>query len=85
MEYHNYVCSKCWHELGFKWVEGLKWKVFCSNPNCDGTGFHRKEWVKRQREEDLANYMEANFNLRDILFPDREKMTNDQILKELGF
>jgi len=84
----NYVCSKCWKPLGFSPVIGTnskKWKVFCTNKNCDGRGFHRKYWVNRQRENDISDKIEADFNLRDILFPDRKKGTNEEILKRLGF
>lgn len=84
----HYVCSKCWRPLGFKPVLGTnsqQWKVFCTNANCDGRGFHRKQWVKKQQENDLGDKVEADFNLRDILFPDRNKQTSEEILKDLGF
>jgi DNA-directed RNA polymerase subunit RPC12/RpoP len=85
---NNYVCSKCWKTLGAKRNPDGTYNVFCTNENCDGTGFHHKNWVAKQRELDKINAMDAKDNLRQALpalFKNSENKSEKILLAELGF
>lgn len=83
----NYVCSKCWGDLGSYRNTNGSYRVFCKNENCDGTGFHKRSYAEKALNENKLDAKEAKDNLRNVipgLFPENNK-TADELVKLLGF
>lgn len=83
----NYVCSRCWGDLGsYRNTDG-SYNVFCKNENCDGQGFHKRSYAEKALMENKVDAFEAKNNLRNVipgLFPEHNQ-TADELVKLLGF
>lgn len=83
----NYVCSKCWGNLGSHRNADASYKVFCKNENCDGVGFHKRSYAEKTLNENKVDAKEAKDNLRNVmpgLFPEMN-LTEDEMIKFLGY
>ena len=83
----NYLCARCWHPLVAAAVPGdpSRSDVKCTNPNCNGEGFARKDGVERRRSDALSELWEARDNLKDIIPSEHAGKSEEQLLSELGF
>lgn len=85
---HNWRCHCCWGELEKFQLETGKWEVRCRRLAyglCDGGGFVSAHYVDKRRQQDAMDYHDARWNLSDILFPNRPKASERDLLAELGF
>jgi len=83
----DYRCATCWGPLVALDLqnEAREFDVHCANPECSGTGFVTAAYVDRRRSDDLADYSDAAYNLRDVLPGLKSGKTADEIIQELGF
>lgn len=84
----KYVCARCFGMLVTRKAKDFReLDVICVNAlhdECDGTGYVTKQFAARRQAEDLGEYQEVIHNYPELA-PPRRKVTEDQILKELGF
>jgi hypothetical protein len=83
----DYRCATCWGALVAIDLqnEARELDVHCANPDCSGTGFVTAAHVDRRRSEDLSDYSEAAYNLRDIIPGLKSGKSAEEIIRELGF
>ena len=83
----DYVCARCWHPLIAVAVQSdpNRSEVKCTNSNCNGEGYARKDGVERRRSDALSELWEARDNLKAIIPGEHAGKTEEQLLSELGF
>ena len=83
----DYVCSVCWgHLVAMPWSP-TRDLVQCQIYGTEHGGFVTRWWADKQRKLDAANAADAKDLLYSIgiIHRESEGMTEEQILKELGF
>lgn len=92
--HNHYVCNICWGPLTLEESDTIRDPgdgrflssvIYCSNPNCTGSGFVTKRYTERRCEQSGAEYEDVYKNLAEILGLTREPIPIEQALRELGF
>jgi len=85
---NNYRCSVCWGMLYMR-PSGKPHTeiVSCARlpGECSAIGFVTANYIERARAQNQADFVEAMSLIGDILYPDREKKKNADILSDFGF
>lgn len=80
----THVCSKCWGNITFVVVSKNHAKVFC--PACgDKQGLVTRHWAETKRVKDRLEALEVQSTLRDAGIIEKPKMTEEELIKALGF
>jgi hypothetical protein len=69
-------------------LEAGKWEVRCRRLTCglcSGGGFVSAHYVNKRKQQDAIDYLDARYNLTNVLFPNRPKANERELLQELGF
>ena len=82
----DYVCSICWGVLDFHQDrETHEWYALCREHKAETVGYTSRKFAERKREASVNELLEARRNLSELMGLRREKHTEDEAMKELGF
>ena len=80
---NGYGCSWCWNPVRVCHSKEGDY-ISCGTDDCRGTGLITLRWIEKQIQDKAAMALEAREVLKDFL-PKKEKLTEKENMRELGF
>jgi len=79
----SYVCSTCWGELSFKFIDGKRYAI-CPMCGEETVGYTSRSYAEYQRQQSEHEVIEAEHNLRKIMNL-RKTQSTEKNLQDLGY